>query len=1267
MNRKTSLTYRNVVGALVVASIAVLGGCAESVGDIDRTQPNLIHKSVFQGEWFVRQTVIDVPPTSYHSFVGQTGEMDMIRWEIQEDLLIGYRSYEYIPGSDENTTDSGSGVNQQPVADGQGEGRNPDEYKENPIVAYPITSHVDIQRDYNPRTGEQTNVLVENTFDRPWYEREYIRVDWTNPQVTNWQFLRGASDTGYTSSFYAQPSEKGPDALRLERSEKGDVNYLDFTERMFAEPDYGCLLMAYYGDVGDCTGAEIKVRTSFLKVDPERERVYEPAVYDDKRMGEFGFFRTERNTYDRKRGVTWTGKIFLANRHDVWQASYSGFDAEGNPVVIPYKDRQLRPIVYALSPGYPESMLNITAQIGVQWDAVFKNAVSAARGQTIEQLTADLKAQTGNECLFCIDQNTDGHARIGDLRYNFIYWVDNNQEVSPLGYGPSQAHPETGRIVSAEAFMYGAAVDTYSEYALDIVKLLNGDLTEEQARLGDYIQEAVASRRPAVAPKQMARYQGMRLNDPYFERQLLGWDRVSNINEIMGRELPAGRPGYVEKQFEKVRGTSLETMLINDEMIMAQGRGRFQPGDALPADFIEDVSPASWATPDAIDRDNDRRIVAEQNNIWLADFSDPNTLGLAKEMKKKMEAEGWTYDQVYQHLREQIYLGVALHEVGHTLGLRHNFGGSADPLNYFDEYWPLRERTNFILEKQGLTAADALAANCSVITAENETSCGEQVDGKMTEYQYSTIMDYGGRFNSDIHGLGKYDQAAIASGYTNLVEVFADEAVQGMVQGLPDMLRQVASFTSPVNGSLAEIIDYQMYPRYFGTIENMKARKWMPRSDFQPLWDADLTEIKAASEQGRAPVLTAPVRVPYYACYDEYRDSTARCHTWDVGADEFEITQNWVDYYRAYYVFDSFQRDKVSYSPFNTYSRVLGRYFMPIQNMYQNWVYDRITGYDTWVDDRSQHNGFKSGSLREFYATQGMLNGFQLFWEVLATPSYGSYKKEGDEYVLMDYEKRADADLYVPPGVGRRSFSVYDNESGYFLFNRVTESGQYYTQLAALTALINSRSRVGFGQDRSADSLSWALPYYIVFKTDVDNLFGSVIQEDSKYMAPQIVKGELQYHTLDDLGTEPDTGVDGHIKLDIPWTTRIYSMLYGTAALSATYDLSFVQGAQVAIEGSGEVLQPAPGFETVRFQDKASGRVYAAYRPTEADGHRRVAAEIIEQCNDLQAMADAVAAKGDAATEEEKAAAQQAPYDIKSKINDLEILRGMYKLFGTAF
>ena len=47
------------------------------------------------------------------------------------------------------------------------------------VLVYKIQSHFDIKREYNPGTGEETNVISENEKDRPWNQRQYMRVDWS--------------------------------------------------------------------------------------------------------------------------------------------------------------------------------------------------------------------------------------------------------------------------------------------------------------------------------------------------------------------------------------------------------------------------------------------------------------------------------------------------------------------------------------------------------------------------------------------------------------------------------------------------------------------------------------------------------------------------------------------------------------------------------------------------------------------------------------------------------------------------------------------------------------------------------------------------------------------------------------------------------------------------------------------------------------------------------------------------------------------------------
>ena len=57
---------------------------------------------------------------------------------------------------------------------------------------FPIESHFDVQREYDSSTGEQSNVISENTSDRPWYERSYMRVKWDeNPILDPWWEYEG--------------------------------------------------------------------------------------------------------------------------------------------------------------------------------------------------------------------------------------------------------------------------------------------------------------------------------------------------------------------------------------------------------------------------------------------------------------------------------------------------------------------------------------------------------------------------------------------------------------------------------------------------------------------------------------------------------------------------------------------------------------------------------------------------------------------------------------------------------------------------------------------------------------------------------------------------------------------------------------------------------------------------------------------------------------------------------------------------------------------
>src|SRR5262249_55516824 len=163
------------LAAAAAGAACLAGGCARERPPINRVQANALAKSFFVGpdlqstaddpEFYKRGTVVDVVYGA-----GQDGlftssyaqPMSRIRWEITEQTLNARLSYERISGTD-GKGNQYAGVSPKATNDGQ------------IVASYRIESHFDIKHDYNPQTGEQLNVIVENTTDRPWYAREHFR------------------------------------------------------------------------------------------------------------------------------------------------------------------------------------------------------------------------------------------------------------------------------------------------------------------------------------------------------------------------------------------------------------------------------------------------------------------------------------------------------------------------------------------------------------------------------------------------------------------------------------------------------------------------------------------------------------------------------------------------------------------------------------------------------------------------------------------------------------------------------------------------------------------------------------------------------------------------------------------------------------------------------------------------------------------------------------------------------------------------------------
>jgi hypothetical protein len=424
--------------------LALLGsaGCGDPEPAINRVGVNVVDKAVFQDAWYMSRTVIDVDyeAAGLGTFPGDAASdaaqdftaMPRIRWAIDEDYLFAYRNYELTEGGD-GKAKSVAGT-QDPA----------NEFKGQPVAVYAIEKHFDIRREYNPSTGEQSNVIVENDTDRRWFERQYMRVDWSKNllpgyygQTYNLYELLG-NWKREPADLFVQDASRFPDSWQprfdrmvcdglddtaagcteAERDLAGDyardeLYHMSFVSQevmspgMVPDPQTGAPVnwctAKLYSDAPACSSVVSYVRTSFLKVSESRQ--YEPVDWVDSRFDRFGYFRLSQSTYDRNTGSASDPAFFATdflnynvNRHNIWQ---SWRDSEGKPV--PFGERRVRPVVWYSTPELPAHLVQPSFDVVGQWNEVFMETVRKLRGEALPRYP-DVQCQSADPDGYCYCQ-----------------------------------------------------------------------------------------------------------------------------------------------------------------------------------------------------------------------------------------------------------------------------------------------------------------------------------------------------------------------------------------------------------------------------------------------------------------------------------------------------------------------------------------------------------------------------------------------------------------------------------------------------------------------------------------------------------------------------------------------------------------------------------------------------------------------------------------------------------------------------------------------